>query len=564
MADSKLSALSALSPILATDIIYVVSDPGGTPASMKVTVAQLFTNGVFVTPTLGVAAATSLATTLLVIGARASGVAPYLQIRTPVDTGQTLNTEFPGIVFGGDSSFATVIRTGADGTTYALQREFIFVKPTYAFAGATTITDAATLAITGAPVLGTNATITRRSALLIDAATNDTWASFGYAGSEFVRFGLSSTSGYGMFAGAANGNNGAGFAVSGSPLIVAPTTWEVKTGSATFITGSNAANTVPTLTINSVGYTTKPGIEIDMTAAQTANPLQVKDSGSVTLFQVAPSGAVLCGVKDAGTITVTNGLTIGHQSTGTPDVGLGGAVLFNINSSTTADQNAGQVATLWTVATHATRTAKISLRTVTAAVALAEVAQFQNASASVTRVLLEQQLVGQFFSKTADTTVGGTTTETDLTGTGVGTVTLPINFLTAGKTVRVRAKGHFSTDAISPATLNIRLRLGGVAGTVIVATGDKTPAAACTSEFWEVDIDLTCRTIGATGTVMAAGNFYHGDDSTNILYEWEMVNTAAVTVDTTAALAVSLSADWGGTDADDTLTCTLLTLESLS
>lgn len=54
--------------------------------------------------------------------AASSGVAPYLRIITPADTGQTANTEFPGIVFGGNSSGATVTRTGADGTTLATQR----------------------------------------------------------------------------------------------------------------------------------------------------------------------------------------------------------------------------------------------------------------------------------------------------------------------------------------------------------------------------------------------------------------------------------------------------------
>lgn len=69
--------------------------------------------------------------------------------------------------------------------------------------------------------------------------------------------------------------------------------------------------------------------------------------------------AVKCGVRDAGTTTVTNGLTIGHQSTGTPAAGLGSALLLNINSSTTADQNAGRCIVEWLEATHATRKARM-------------------------------------------------------------------------------------------------------------------------------------------------------------------------------------------------------------
>lgn len=58
----------------------------------------------------------------------------------------------------------TIQFTGSTG--FAIQRAFIVQAPTYAFQTATgTITDAVTLAITGAPIVGTNAAITRRWAL---------------------------------------------------------------------------------------------------------------------------------------------------------------------------------------------------------------------------------------------------------------------------------------------------------------------------------------------------------------------------------------------------------------
>jgi hypothetical protein len=49
------------------------------------------------------------------------------------------------------------------------QRAFVVQAPTYGFVGASTITDAATFAITGAPVTGTNATITNAYALWVQA-----------------------------------------------------------------------------------------------------------------------------------------------------------------------------------------------------------------------------------------------------------------------------------------------------------------------------------------------------------------------------------------------------------
>jgi hypothetical protein len=72
-------------------------------------------------------------------------------------------------------------------------------------------------------------------------------------------------------------------------------------------------------------------------------------------------GALKCGVRDSGTTTITDGLTIGHQSTATPAAGLGSAALFNINSSTTADRNAGRLAYQWVTATDASRKARGTL-----------------------------------------------------------------------------------------------------------------------------------------------------------------------------------------------------------
>lgn len=50
-------------------------------------------------------------------------------------------------------------------------RAFVIQAPTYSFVGASTITDAATVYISGAPTAGTNATITRNHALWVDSGT---------------------------------------------------------------------------------------------------------------------------------------------------------------------------------------------------------------------------------------------------------------------------------------------------------------------------------------------------------------------------------------------------------
>jgi hypothetical protein len=77
----------------------------------------------------------------------------FLLSNTMSNTGQTLQTEISNF------SVSAISRQWATGN-FATQREHLFAAPTYTFVGASTITDAATVAISGAPVASTNATIT--------------------------------------------------------------------------------------------------------------------------------------------------------------------------------------------------------------------------------------------------------------------------------------------------------------------------------------------------------------------------------------------------------------------
>jgi hypothetical protein len=94
--------------------------------------------------------------------ARASGVASYFTVTTPSDTGQTASTESIG------ANFTAGTREWATGAL-TLQRERVFAAPTYAFAGASTLTTAVNVDI-ATPVAGTNATITNAYALRSGAA----------------------------------------------------------------------------------------------------------------------------------------------------------------------------------------------------------------------------------------------------------------------------------------------------------------------------------------------------------------------------------------------------------
>jgi hypothetical protein len=103
-----------------------------------------------------------------------SGSDQMLKYTSGGSTGRTASTEIP------DYDFNIGTRQWAAGAI-TTQREFLVRQPTYSFVGASTITQAATLAVVGMPIAGTNATLTESMSLwtqdglvrhdLVDAAT---------------------------------------------------------------------------------------------------------------------------------------------------------------------------------------------------------------------------------------------------------------------------------------------------------------------------------------------------------------------------------------------------------
>jgi len=92
---------------------------------------------------------------------------PYFRIDSSADT-VLGGSEIHGIKLGGDSSGNTVTRQFS--STFTTQREYVFTHPTYSMVAASqTITNAATVAIKGAPIASTNLTITNPYALWVQS-----------------------------------------------------------------------------------------------------------------------------------------------------------------------------------------------------------------------------------------------------------------------------------------------------------------------------------------------------------------------------------------------------------
>lgn len=177
-----------------------------------------------------------------------------------------------------------------------------------------------------------------------------------------------------------------------------------------------------------------------------------------------------------------------------------------------------------------------------------------------------------YFTQTnTPTAIANTTTETTLVGTGVGSVVLPAKLFVIGRTVRVVLKGYYGTDVAAP-TLRFKVKLIDSTPTTvtILDTGAVTMTASQTNQYYEIAALITCRTTGATGTVMAQGYVTAANGATTALLE-EMsaggtanANTATSTIDTTKTEQVEITATWGTANNNNTLTSTNMTVEVLN
>lgn len=166
--------------------------------------------------------------------------------------------------------------------------------------------------------------------------------------------------------------------------------------------------------------------------------------------------------------------------------------------------------------------------------------------------------------------VANTTTETRL----VGDVLLLANYLHGERVLRLAALGSYGTTATP--TVQFRLRLGGLTGTILAASGAiPTPSAAgggaSMTALWALECWLQVRTSGSAGTVMTNGHVTLYTDGTTAGSRYPLASGStngttpvAVTVDLTVDAALTLSAQWGTANAANSIQLHQYLVESLN
>lgn len=141
--------------------------------------------------------------------------------------------------------------------------------------------------------------------------------------------------------------------------------------------------------------------------------------------------------------------------------------------------------------------------------------------------------LGAWSNSSVPAAVGGSTTSE--TNFAVAR-TIPANTLKAGMLVRIEAYGVYSTPA-SPGSVRYKVKLG---STVILDTTSQSMTANLTNRGWSIYGSFRVMTTGASGTVEAQGRMLF-NTSAGAASQWDMENTATITVDTTVAQDLQIS-----------------------
>jgi hypothetical protein len=160
---------------------------------------------------------------------------------------------------------------------------------------------------------------------------------------------------------------------------------------------------------------------------------------------------------------------------------------------------------------------------------------------------------GILFTQTATVTTSGTTASSWL-GAGTGTLTLPNNYLAAGKTLMVTAMGTFTTAA-TPGTVTLS---AGIGSNTIFTTGANTPVASLSNALFKLTLIITGRTTGSSGTCAYTAELAYANSTPawQLLYAGTASSSVSINTTSLGALALSTtnSVSGGAVFTIDTLT----------
>lgn len=165
------------------------------------------------------------------------------------------------------------------------------------------------------------------------------------------------------------------------------------------------------------------------------------------------------------------------------------------------------------------------------------------------------------FTAVGATQAVNTTSETSVVGTGPGTNVLAANAFYAGKTIRIRIGGVYSTTTV-PGNLTLKIKLNSV---VIGTSTISTLATSASSLSFSGVIDIVCWTTGSSGTVISDGTVSLSTGNVLAANLVDLNNAGATTtINTTIGQTIDFTAQWATASTSNSFKATVLTIEALN
>lgn len=159
---------------------------------------------------------------------------------------------------------------------------------------------------------------------------------------------------------------------------------------------------------------------------------------------------------------------------------------------------------------------------------------------------------GGAFAQTNTVTVVNTVVETALTGTGVGSLSVPANKFGVGGSYIAEAGGVMS--CLNNETLTIRI-YGGATGTTLLGTIPTLTIPTSTGKWWGVAMYFTVRTLGiaTVASLSVRATYTQNVDTGNNLFGSSFHTVNTTTFDTTILNTLRITAQWGSASASNTI-----------
>ena len=150
------------------------------------------------------------------------------------------------------------------------------------------------------------------------------------------------------------------------------------------------------------------------------------------------------------------------------------------------------------------------------------------------------------YAQTVQSATINTAPEQSIIGTGVGSLSIPANGFTVGDSFHGKLGGLINaTGGGGRSEIIVRVK----AGATILATTGIFDLDNATNQGWELELDFTIATIGATGSISTNGNFAYTKDNNRAVYGYIFQDVQ--TIDTTVTNTLDITVEWNVINGGD-------------